>query len=195
MRFVPLWLCGKIGFQRADVALEITRPLLILTAWALVSAFLMPWLFAGIGVDTPRAGMDLPQTTPLQWRMSNAAQAGYALLNAIFVIYLVWYARTRGYFERVMVAFIASGLIAGSIGAYQYVAHNYGLPYPVDFFNSNPGWRQLVSQQLAGVWRLSATFNEPSVAGAFFIVWTTLMLLSRVQAVAVHGRGCCLRWA
>ena len=176
IRFVPRWLSGKFSFPHSDVALGITQPLLILTVWALLSAFLMPWLFAGIGVNTPRAGMDLPQTTPLQWTMSNAAQAGYALLNTIFVIHLVWYGRTREYFERIMRAFIASGLIAVAIGAYQYLAHDYGLPYPVDFFNSNPGWRQLVGEELSGVWRLSATFSEPSVAGAFFSVWTTLTL-------------------
>jgi hypothetical protein len=190
LRFVPLWLGGKCSFRRSDVAIGMTQPLLILTIWAFVSAFLLPWLFAGVGVNTPRAGMDSPQTTPLQLNMSNTAQAVYAVLNTIFVIYLLWCGRRRGYFERLIWAFVGAGLIAALIGAYQYVAHYSGLPYPVDFFNSNPGWRQLISQRFSGVWRVSATFSEPSAAGAFFAVWSTLLLF--IASDDRGGRG--LAW-
>ncbi len=184
IRFVPLWLSGKCSFSRSDVAIGMTQPLLILTVWAIVSAFLLPWLFAGVGVDIPREGMDSPHTSPLQWSMSNAAQAVYATLDAIFVIYLLWGARARGYFESLIKAFVVGGVIAAAIGAYQYAAHYTGLAYPADFFNSNPGWRQLMSQQMSGVWRISATFIEPSTAGAFFAVWSTLLLF-----LAASGSG------
>jgi hypothetical protein len=184
IRFLPLWLSGKCSFRRSDVAIEMTQPLLILTIWAMVSAFFLPWLFAGMGVNMPRGGMDSPYTTPLQWSMSNAAQALYAALDAIFVIYLLWCGRARGYFERLVLAFVATGLIALLIGAYQYLSHYSGLPYPADFFNSNPGWRQLMSEEMSGVWRISATFTEPSVAGAFFAVWATLLLF-----LAANDRG------
>src|SRR5260221_13507445 len=80
-RFFPMWLGNKAGFKRSDLAPGITRPLVILTMWALVSAFLMPWLFEGIGVNLPRGGMDSPEITPLQWSMSNAAQAGFIGLD------------------------------------------------------------------------------------------------------------------
>jgi hypothetical protein len=176
IRFVPLWLSGKCSFKRSDAAIAITQPLWILAIWAVASSFLLPWLFAGVGVDVPRAGMDSPETSPLRWTMSNAAQAGYVALDAIFVVYLLWCGRTRGYFERLIRAFVFAGLIAASVGAYQYVAHYSGLPYPATFFNSNPGWRQLLSEEFSGVWRLSATFSEPSAAGSFFAVWSTLLL-------------------
>jgi hypothetical protein len=176
IRFVPMWLSGKFSFGRSDVALGMTQPLLILAIWSIASAFLLPWLFAGVGVDTPRGGMDSPHTTPLEWSLGNAAQALYVALDTIFIIYLLWSSRERGYFERLVRAFVGSGIIAAVIGAYQYVSHYSGLPYPVDFFNSNPGWKQLVSQELSGVWRLAATFSEPSAAGTFFAVWSTLLL-------------------
>jgi hypothetical protein len=184
VRFIPLWLSGKCGFRRSDAAIAITQPLWILTIWAIASSFLLPWLFAGIGVDVPRAGMDSPETSPLKWTMSNAAQAGYVALNSIFVVYLLWCGRTRGYFERLVRAFVVAGLIAALIGAYQYAAHYSGLPYPANFFNSNPGWRQLTSEEFSGVWRLSSTFSEPSAAGSFFAVWSTLLLF-----LATGGRG------
>jgi hypothetical protein len=176
IRFVPLWLSGKCSFKRSDAAIVITQPLWILAIWAVASSFLLPWLFAGVGVDVPRAGMDSPETSPLRWSMSNAAQAGYVALDAIFVVYLLWCGRERGYFERLLRAFVVAGLIAALVGAYQYVAPYSGLPYPVTFFNSNPGWRQLLGEEFSGVWRLSATFSEPSAAGSFFAVWSTLLL-------------------
>jgi hypothetical protein len=176
IRFIPLWLSGKCSFKRSDAAIAITQPLWILTIWAVASSFLLPWLFAGVGVDVPRAGMDSPETSPLRWTLSNAAQAGYVALDAIFVVYLIWCGRTRGYFERLIRAFVVAGLIAALVGAYQYVAHYSGLPYPTTFFNSNPGWRQLLSEEFSGIWRLSATFSEPSAAGSFFAVWSTLLL-------------------
>ena len=175
-RFIPAWLSGRCSFVRSDVAISMAQPLLILMVWAVASAFLLPHLFAGIGVNTPRAGMDSPETTPLQWTMSNAAQAAYLVLNTIVVLYQLWQSRIKGYFERLIMALVFSGLIAALIGSYQYVAHYSGLPYPTDFFNSNSGWKQLTTEQLSGVWRLSATCSEPSAAGALFAVWCTLLL-------------------
>ncbi len=184
VRFIPMWLSGRCGFTRADVAIGITQPLLVLTIWAVASAFILPILFAGVGVNTPRAGMDSPETVPLQWTMSNAAQAIYLALNAIFVVHVLWHSRINGYFERLIRAFVICGLVAALVGIYQYVAHYSGLPYPTEFFNSNSGWRQLMTEELSGVWRLSATFSEPSAAGAFFAVWSTLLLF-----LAADDRG------
>src|ERR1700691_3102293 len=85
IRFAAACLQGRLGFKQGDMALEITRPLLMLVAWSVVSAFLLPHLFAGMLVDTPRLGMDPVSTTPLEWSMSNAAQAGYLILNSVFL--------------------------------------------------------------------------------------------------------------
>jgi hypothetical protein len=112
--------------------------------------------------------------------MSNAAQAAYMVLNAMFIVLLLWQS-SRRFFELSMWAFIGSGLIAALVSAYQLLAHYSHLPYPAEFFNSNLAWKQLVNQQVAGVWRLSGTFTEPSVAGTFFAVWSTFLLLTATQ--------------
>ena len=178
IRFFPLWLSGRISFAKDDPALYLSRPLLLLTFWGAVSAFLLPVVFAGVGVDTPRAGMDRMFTAPLQWSMSNAAQASYLVLNCIFLIYMVWHTQHYNQVAKVVRAFIWSGVIVALIGCYQEAAHFIGFPYPDEFFNSNPAWRQLFEQSIAGThwWRLSATFNEPSGAGAFFGVWSAFLL-------------------
>ena len=176
IRFAAACLQGRMGFKRDDVALDITRPLLMLAAWGVASAFLLPHLFAGIHVDTPRLGMDPVSTTPLEWSMSNAAQAAYLILNSALVIYVMWRCKDSSYIDQLSSAFVWSGAIASAVGAYQLAAHVVGFRFPAEIFNSNAGWQQLVSQRVAGAWRVSATFNEPSSAGIFFAAWTTYLL-------------------
>ena len=108
MRFVAVFLQGRLGFKHDDIALEITLPLLMLTAWGVASAFLLPHLFAGIHVDTPRLGMDPVSTTPLDWSMSNAAQAGYLVLNSVFFIYVMWRSDDIYYIDQLAKAFVWS---------------------------------------------------------------------------------------
>lgn len=108
--------------------------------------------------------------------MSNAAQAGYLVLNSVFLIYVIWRSSDSYYVDQLASAFVWSGAIASAVGAYQLAAHLLGFRFPAEIFNSNAGWRQLVSQRVAGAWRVSATFNEPSSAGIFFAAWTTYLL-------------------
>src|SRR5258708_3436724 len=79
--------------------------------------------------------------------------------------------------EALVWAFRWAGLIALVVGAYQLVANNTGLPFPTHFFNSNETYAQLGTEKIAGTWRLSSTFTEPSVAGAFFAAWSAFMLV------------------
>jgi len=122
--------------------------------------------------------MDAASAIPLQWTWSNVAQAGYLILNFIFIIYMLWQSVDRLQIERCIAAFRWSGAFAAAVGAYQLLAHLTGLPYPASFFNSNLAWAQLTDQSIGGAWRVSATFTEPSAAGAYFAMWTTLLLFS-----------------
>jgi hypothetical protein len=194
IRFAADCLQGRLGFKRGDMALEVTRPLLMLMLWGVASAFLLPHLFAGVHVDTPRLGMDPVSTTPLEWSMSNAAQAGYLVLNSVFVIYVMWRCDDSAYVDQLTSAFVWSGAIAAAIGAYQLSAHILGFRFPAEIFNSNAGWQQLVSQKVAGAWRVSATFNEPSSAGIFFAAWTTYLLFLTIDRPTATGVRWFLLW-
>jgi hypothetical protein len=185
---------GRLSFRRGDIALDLTRPLLMFAAWGVASAFLLPHLFAGIHVDTPRLGMDPVSTTPLEWSMSNAAQAGYLILNSIFVIYVMWRSTESDYIDQLANSFVWCGAIAAAVGAYQLAAHVLGFRFPAEVFNSNAGWQQLVSQKVAGAWRVSATFNEPSSAGIFFAAWTTYLLFLTIDRRSVTGVLWVLFW-
>jgi hypothetical protein len=181
VRFVPLWLSGQIGFGSDEHVRFYLHPLLLFVIWGLASAIILPVIFKGALVYTPRAGMDVYQTSPLQWTWSNAAQAGYLLLNCVFVIFVIWKSIDRLQFERCIAAFRWSGAFAAGVGSYQWLSHMTGLPYPQSFFNSNLAWAQLTEQQVGGAWRLSATFTEPSAAGAYFATWTAFNLFSVIN--------------
>jgi hypothetical protein len=194
IRFAATCLQGGISFKRGDMALEITRPLFMLAAWGVASALLLPHLFAGIQVDTPRLGMDPVSTTPLEWSMSNAAQAGYLILNCVFLIYAIWRSNDSYYVDQLASSFVWCGAIASAVGAYQLAAHVLGFRFPAEIFNSNAGWQQLVSQRVAGAWRVSATFNEPSSAGIFFAAWTTFLLFLTIDRRSATGVLWVLFW-
>ena len=178
LRFLPLWLSGQLGFAREEAVCIYLRPLLLMVLWGILSATVFPVLFSGALVDSPRGGMDAASSVPLQWTWSNVAQAGYLVLNVVFIVYMLWQSVDRIHLERCIAAFRWSGAFAAAVGAYQLVAHISGLPYPASFFNSNLAWGQLTDQNIGGAWRVSATFTEPSVAGAYFAMWTTLLLFS-----------------
>jgi hypothetical protein len=193
-RFLPLWLSGRLGFARTEPILSYIRPLCLLVVWGTASAFLLPVVFRGVGVNEPRGGMDVGFTTPLNWSFSNVAQAGYLVLNSVFVVYMTWLARESGYTKSLVRAFCCSGVIAASVGAYQTVSHATGLPYPQEFFNSNLVWTQLISQNVAGMWRMSATFTEPSSAGGFFAVWSTFLLFLATDGSKGRSAAWLLLW-
>ena len=46
--------------------------------------------FSGVLVDSPRGGMDAASAIPLLWTWSNVAQAGYLVLDFVFIVYLLW---------------------------------------------------------------------------------------------------------
>jgi hypothetical protein len=175
LRFVPQYVTGRFGFVRRDPILGLFRPLMLFAFWGVASAFVSPLLFANVAVNTPHGGMDTV-ALPLQWSVSNAAQAGYLILDCVFLMYATWLARDHREMEANIRAFRYAGIVAAAVGTYQLIAHKAGLPYPKDFFNSNEAWAQLLTEKIAGTWRLSATYTEPSAAGGFFAAWSSFLL-------------------
>jgi hypothetical protein len=176
LRFLPQYLNGRFGFVRGDPLLRLFRPLIFFAVWGVASAFVLPFLFANVPVNIPHGGMDR-SPLPLHWSLSNAAQAGYLILDCVFIMYATWLARDHREMEANIRAFRSAGMIVVAVGVYQLVAHNTGLPFPKEFFNSNEAWGQLLDEKIAGTWRLSATYTEPSAAGGFFAAWSSFLLL------------------
>jgi hypothetical protein len=133
--------------------------------WCLVSAFVMPRLFAGTMVLSARNEFD--EFVPLQWTLSNLAQAGYLTLNVGAVVYAVHVVRARGQAEQLVKALYWAVFIVAIVGFAQFVAAQAGWDFPYELFNSNAGYMQGIDQDIGVIRRVNCTFTEPSTAGSF----------------------------
>jgi hypothetical protein len=180
VRIGAKWNNGRIRFQRGEFAQNHLQIAAIFIAWCVVSAFLLPHLFAGTPVDSPRSGVEdvsYMEPPPLKWSFSNAGQAGYMMLNFLVLLALADFC-TRRPLDALMNAFSYSGGIVVLIGLYQMMTFHTGLPFPSSFLNSNGTYGQNYSQMIGNGWhRVSSTFVEPSAAGAFLSCWLVFELL------------------
>jgi len=134
--------------------------------WCVASAFVLPYLFAGTLVSVPRE-MGTQEFSPLQWTLSNLAQAGYLTLNVGAVLYALHEIRTRLRLEQLLRAFFWAVFLVVAIGLAQFVASETALEFPYELFNSNPTYAQGTGQEIGDVHRVNSTFTEPSTAGSF----------------------------
>src|SRR5271163_4937403 len=179
LRTMPRWATGRIRFYPQEPIESNVRILAIFIAWCVFSAFALPVLFAGLPVQSPRAGVDQDYyiQTALQWSPSNGGQAGYMILNFVMVMCLVQVAALPGRLERLVSAFSWSGVFVASVGTLQILCNRLGLPFPSWLFNSNQAWAQLPNQFIGnGFSRMSATFVEPSEAAGFLAAWSVFEL-------------------
>lgn len=182
-------LRDPIRFAPREPLRPVVRALMLFAAWGVVTAFVCPVLFAGIPVDSPRLGPDRAfyYQLPLSWSGSNLGQAAYLVLDILLLSHVVQNAidnrRVDGLFE----AYSWSGLMVVAIGFYQFASHRLGLPFPKEFINSNIAWGQSTNQHVGSLWRISATFVEPSSAGAFLAAWS-IFELSLCMNQSSHSR-------
>jgi hypothetical protein len=175
----PKWINGRIRFQRGEFVQNHLQIAIFFVAWCVISAFVLPILFEGTPVDSPRAGAEAVfyLALPLRWSFSNAGQAGYMVLN-FFVLLAFADVRARHQLEPLMDAFTYSGVIVLLVAFYQVMAYRFGLPFPDWLFNSNGTYAQNYNQMIGAGWhRVSATFVEPSSAGGFLSCWLLFELM------------------
>ncbi|HEY2120242.1 MAG TPA: hypothetical protein VGH37_13720 [Candidatus Acidoferrum sp.] len=149
------------------------RPLAILLVWfwgwSVISSFVMPRLFSGISVYSPREGLDIELTAlaPLTWSLSNLAQAGYLTLNVAVVFYAVLSVKGVTKSKVLSNALYLAVCIASIAAVIQIFAATLGLSYPYDIFNNNPAYAQGFEEDIGNYHRITSTFGEPSGAGSF----------------------------
>ncbi|HXW90884.1 MAG TPA: hypothetical protein VEK33_10090 [Terriglobales bacterium] len=164
----------------------LTVLLCALWAWAFASAFILPQIFAGTLVAAPRGNVE--DFTPLQWTLSNFAQAGYLTLNVSTALYAIHAIRTYEQTEQLMKALYCSLFIAVVLGLAQFVSNQAGWDFPYELFNNNPTYAHGIDQELGTVHRINSTFTEPSNAGSFLAA----LLCGLLAGFLDGGRN--LRW-
>ena len=191
LRLVPQLLTGRVSFFTHEPVRSHVHVLVMFILWCAVSAFVLPMLFQGLPVDSPRSGVDSSYYTqlPLTWSFSNAGQAGYMILNLMLVLRLLQLSTSQKRLERLINAFSWSGMLVAGVGVYQILSNRLGLPFPSWLFNSNQAWAELPNQLISGGFsRVSATFPEPSGAASFLSAWSVFELSLAIGLVRQSGR-------
>lgn len=137
--------------------------------WSFASAFVLPNIFQGTPVYVPRLGIDeqLDNLSPLVWSFSNFGQAVYLLIN--FGVVMAASLKIKNAVEYMMLvrSFFLTSAIFGVFALYQVVSRSLGFYYPSNLLYSNPSHSIGFEQVIAGVYRVNATFSEPSYAGMY----------------------------
>lgn len=164
-----------------------TLSLGLFAAYAVVITVAGPALFHGVGVITPRGGLDsqIDNLTPLTYTTSNVAQLAYVIVGVLLVLYLVAEPPRT-------IRVVEAGIIAGFV--ITLFKHFLPAAWPQAWFDSNPSYYYHWIFEGA---RERGPFAEPSLLGMFlgmslaYIVaafWRA-RLWSRVLYVALVAIG------
>lgn len=183
-----LWNGGKLLPPRKTAARGIAIVLLGFLAWSLLSAFIMPRIFAGTPVISPRERVDVDlvfgNLWPLRWSFSNLGQGIYLALSTSAALFAFLVVHSKEQAAGLAAAVRWSIVIAVAAGLLQCLAPWAGFSYPYAVFNNNPnnllGFEPL-DQQIDGLTRISSTFAEPMNSGSFLAGAATGLLAAYLR--------------
>jgi len=166
-------LCVVLIFKK-NYSLNINVPLRILLClflfwlWAIVSSFLFPHIFQGMKVYNPRLGlaMQYGQGTPLNWTLSNLAQAIYLTLNIGVIVYVL-YAEENSSINYIINGVLIAVIIVGMLGLCQTLFSLLDIEFPYQLINNNIAYYQGYDQYIGFMRRLVCSFTEPSCASTY----------------------------
>ncbi|MBR0679049.1 hypothetical protein GXW74_00995 [Roseomonas eburnea] len=150
--------------------LYLMAPLLLLFAYAAVTAVLLPDAFAGRIIVWPQKFRGpIPEPLPLAPGQGNTNQVLYLAANvALACGTALALGRAGAVWNAVVRAYLFGGYLAVGIAAWEFASRTVGVPYPKELLQSNPSWG-IVEQSLGSLPRLQSSFAEPS-AFAFYLV-------------------------
>lgn len=140
---------------------------------SVLSAMVLPIAFSGILVFDPRYSTyeNIIGPSPLQFRLGNAIQAVFLLIN---VLVLITASRTPVSIPRAHKMFrIAAYTLVGCV-VLQELTFRLGLAFPYWLVNNNPGY-EVVGMSAINL-RPPGTFTEPSMAGAVLAAFVAAFL-------------------
>jgi hypothetical protein len=175
------YLAGRRSPTEAP-ALRIMAPLLVMFAYAALTALLLPETFAGRIIVWPQKLDPLwSEPVPLAPGQGGMNQVVYLAANvALACAAALVFGRAGTAWAALVRAYLFGGWMVVGIAGWEFVARTLRLPFPRELFYSNPGWA-IVEQNLGAMPRLQSTFAEPS-ALSFYLV-----------GVAFACTGLCLR--
>ncbi len=183
-----VWDRGKFLPPTEAPTRSIAVLLLAFLAWSAVSSFLMPHLFAGTPVISPRDRQDVDiilfNLEPLRWTLSNLGAAGYLFLNVCAVLFAVLVTQTAEQAETLAKALRWAVGIVIIMGIVQQLAVVAGWRFPYEVLSNNPNADpDTLYEEFDGFVRINSTFSEPMNTGSFLAAAASGLL-----ATYLHGR-------
>jgi hypothetical protein len=155
---------------RSNRSMPQNRWLLLFGGIAIASAFVLPVVFAGIPVYDPKIGIDesLFIRPPLSFGLNNVVQAGFLACH-IAIAYAVLSIDFSS--KKAQRAYIWAFYLVVLIIVAQSVCQLTGIPFPHSLILNNPGYALWdVGGEVSGT-RNPGPFSEPSLAGAFLVLY------------------------
>ena len=173
LAFVALQYLLGVHYPAERQAWRLLEPYLLTAAYVLLTALLIPRLFAGaftVWPQKPTPPYDIP--IPLAPGAGNVTQSLYMLIEAALVVGTsMFLTRTGIDHTRILRAYLGTGYVVVAICAWQAANKLAGVWYPSAFLYSNPGWMIYTGQTLGFVPRINGPFSEPA-ALAFYLSGT-----------------------
>jgi hypothetical protein len=171
--YIALLIIGRVTLEaclgRIALPREIAGPLLtlilfvvigLITLWTAVLFFQGKVIVLG-GTDE----FKLTAASPYQFRRENITQFCYLLFSVALTVALAIRLCRQPIDEVVRIAdtaIVVAIVACSALCLWQWVSFNSGLPWPHDFFFSNPSYAPREDQELAGGLRVTGPFSEPS---------------------------------
>jgi len=164
LAYVALQFFLGARFPAADRAWRTLEPFLLTAAYALVTAILVPRLFAGSFTVWPqKLAPPYDIAVPLYPSMSNVTQSFYLLIDGAMLVGVALHlGRSRLDPLRMLQAYLVCGFVVVAICAWQLAHKLSGIWFPSAFLYSNPGWAIFPGQTMGIVPRINGPFSEPA---------------------------------
>lgn len=136
--------------------------LLLLTAWSVLTAVLLPRLFQGLVYVIPLSTDALVYVPePLRPASSNINQSIYFIANVLVFSGVVALCRTEEMMRRAVYVLLVACLINVAIAVVDSISYSVGMPQLLDFMR-NADYGQAYEHVVAGMKRLTGSYPEAS---------------------------------
>ena len=168
--YIVLQLLLGVRYVGRNIAWWTMLPFLFVVGWAVIGSWMMPRIFAGEVYVWPQKFEPPFVALPLEPNGSNMNQVLYLVVDAfVLVTSALYVSGSKAGGQRILKAYLLSGLVSALLGFWQLSNKLAGVPYPEILFFSNPGWAILSEQSIGLAPRINATFSEPAAFASYLV--------------------------
>ena len=174
--YVLLQMLLGVTYRGSDYVMKYFAPFMAVTGYAVAGSVILPRLFEGKIFVYPQKQDAIGGMMLLQPTASNLTQDSYILINTLFLVVAACYLTRPGlHLRRIFQVYWASGFLVAAVCFWQLANKLAHVPFPEEFFFSNPGWSLLTTQSFGRVPRINGSFPEPAAAATYLagIIYST----------------------